>query len=181
MEVHSPTEHEAQGQALSVDRLAHEYHGAFIRFLRRRLRGTAEPADVAQEAYIRMLQYEGSRHLRSPYSMLLRIALNVAQDMNRSNRVRRVLQHRHLDEMEIASGAPTPEKALSIAEDLDRALAAIERLPPRCRQVFLLHRRQHLSYSEIAVECGISVKMVEKHISSALAFCVAEVWGDELE
>lgn len=180
MDAHTQTE-ETEGALppLSVSQLAHDYHEAFMRFLRNRVRGTAEPADVAQEAYIRMLQYEGSRSIRAPYYLLLRVAMNVAQDMRRSDLVRRVGQHRSLDSLEIAGNSPNPEQVASLAEELDRALSAIEALPPRCREVFLLHRRQHLSYVDIAAKCDISVKMVEKHISTALAFCAARVWGEE--
>jgi RNA polymerase sigma-70 factor (ECF subfamily) len=32
-----------------------------------------------------------------------------------------------------------------------------------------------MTYPEIARHCGISVKMVEKHISHALAACMAKV------
>lgn len=169
---------DAQGSALSVDRLAHQYHGVLMRFLTRRLKSCADAADVAQEAYIRMLQYEGSRGVRSPYAMLLRIAINVAQDMGRAGRARRVQLHTSIDGLEIASRAPTPEAELQAADDLDRVLAAIDRLPPRCREVFLMHRREECSYEEIARRCGISVKMVEKHISTALAACMKQVWGD---
>jgi len=48
-------------------------------------------------------------------------------------------------------------------------------LPPKCRQVFLLSRAQRMTYPQIAVHCGISVKMVEKHISHALAICMKKV------
>jgi RNA polymerase sigma-70 factor (ECF subfamily) len=163
---------------LSVSLLAQEHHGAFMRFLRNRVGGaSAEPADVAQEAYIRMLQYEGSEEIHSPYYMLLRVALNVVQDLRRAEQARRRYQHRPLEGLEIVSEAPGPESVAALAEELGRALAAIDALPPRCREVFLLHRRQHLSYTEISRLCGISVKTVEKHVSTALACCAERVWG----
>lgn len=163
---------------LSVALLAQEHHGAFMRFLRNRVGcASAEPADVAQEAYMRMLQYEGSDQIRSPYYMLLRVALNVVQDLRRADQVRRRYQHRPLDGLELASEAPGPDSVAAIAEELGRALAAIDALPPRCREVFLLHRRHHLSYTDISRRCGISVKTVEKHVSTALAYCAERVWG----
>jgi DNA-directed RNA polymerase specialized sigma24 family protein len=41
--------------------------------------------------------------------------------------------------------------------------------------VFLLSRTQLMTYPEIALHCGISLKMVEKHISRALAICAKEL------
>ena len=45
---------------------------------------------------------------------------------------------------------------------------AIGQLPPQCKKVFEMSRMQHLSYSEIAQELGISNNTVENHISKAL-------------
>ena len=44
----------------------------------------------------------------------------------------------------------------------------IERLPPQCRQVFLLSRIHGMNYSEIAKHCNISTKLVEKYVGQAL-------------
>jgi RNA polymerase sigma factor (sigma-70 family) len=162
--------------AVSVSLLARKHHDQLLRFLRTRIRGASvEAADIAQEAYIRMMQYEGSGQIRSPYHLLLRVALNVAQDLRRAERVRHVTRHHSIDDVEIASEAPGPDHALSHAEDLNLALRAIESLPPRCREVFLLHRRGELSYPQIARHCGISVKTVEKHIRTALSSCEREM------
>ncbi len=44
----------------------------------------------------------------------------------------------------------------------------IETLPPRSKEVFLMSRKDGLTYQEIANELSISTKSVEKHISKAL-------------
>ena len=44
----------------------------------------------------------------------------------------------------------------------------LNRLPPRCRQVFVMSRFDEKTYAEIAAELSISVKAVEVHISKAL-------------
>ena len=56
------------------------------------------------------------------------------------------------------------------SEDLDRILEQhIGRLPEKCRQVFILSRKQHLSISEISEKLGISSKTVENHLTNALS------------
>lgn len=45
---------------------------------------------------------------------------------------------------------------------------AIEELPARRREIFTLHREQHLSYAEIAKVLGISIKTVETQMGRAL-------------
>src|SRR5258706_7897860 len=80
-------------QPLSVKDLIGRYHGALLNFLRQRLRVADDAADVAQEAYIRMMQYEGSREVQSPSSLLFRVATNLANDLGRSEQVRRAADH----------------------------------------------------------------------------------------
>ena len=45
---------------------------------------------------------------------------------------------------------------------------AIDALPPRCRQVFLLSRREHLKNAEIAQRMGISENTVEAQMTIAI-------------
>lgn len=162
-------------QPLSVKDLIGRYHGSLVSFLRQRLRIADDATDVAQEAYIRMLQYEGSREVQSPSSLLFRVAINIANDLGRSEQVRHASDHCGVDELDIDSGMATPERQLVAAQDLDLMFHTIEQLPPKCQQVFLLSRVHCMTYPQIAKHCGISVKMVEKHISHALAVCVAKV------
>ena len=54
-------------------------------------------------------------------------------------------------------------------EKFDRKLdEVIDDLPYKCKKVFKLSRYSKMTYKEIAKKEGISEKMVEKHISSAL-------------
>lgn len=47
--------------------------------------------------------------------------------------------------------------------------AAIESLPEKCKEIFLLSRNEQLKYHEIAERLGLSVKTVETQMSRALA------------
>jgi len=56
-------------------------------------------------------------------------------------------------------------------KDLAGALDdGIEHLPERCREIFTLSRKQHLSNKEIAAMLGISIKTVENQITIALRY-----------
>jgi len=160
---------------LSIKDVINRYHGSLLSFLRNRVRTPEDAADVAQEAYIRLMQYEGSSEVQSPSSLLFRIAINVANDLGRAEQVRRVTDRCAIDEAEVEPDRITPERRVAAEQDLDLLLGAIERLPPKCQQVFLLSRVQCMTYPQIAQHCGISVKMVEKHISHALAVCMSSV------
>lgn len=56
-----------------------------------------------------------------------------------------------------------------IAKELeDKIVDAIEKLPPKCREVFIKSRFEEKSYKEIAEELNISVNSVENHVAKAL-------------
>jgi RNA polymerase sigma-70 factor, ECF subfamily len=62
------------------------------------------------------------------------------------------------------------------ARELERMLhQALEKLPERCREVFVLSRQQHLKYAEIATVMDISVKTVENQMGKALKILHGEL------
>jgi RNA polymerase sigma-70 factor (family 1) len=63
------------------------------------------------------------------------------------------------------SSTPLELKELSVI--LDRAINA---LPPRRKEVFLLSRREGLSYDSIAAQLGVSRSAVRQHIVEALVY-----------
>jgi RNA polymerase sigma-70 factor (ECF subfamily) len=71
-------------------------------------------------------------------------------------------------EIEVETADPSDDRFRDA--EIGAALAhALALLPERPRQVFLLSRRQGLSYAEIAEVLGIAVKTVEMHMGRALA------------
>ena len=60
----------------------------------------------------------------------------------------------------------------SIAREFNRerqpVMRAVEGLPPKTREVFVMCRVRGLSHREIAALMGISTKTVEKHMTAAL-------------
>lgn len=61
-----------------------------------------------------------------------------------------------------------PDHQLENKELLRLVQEEIERLPPKCREVFKLSREENLSYQAIAQRLGISENTVDQHIQKAL-------------
>jgi RNA polymerase sigma-70 factor (family 1) len=71
-------------------------------------------------------------------------------------------------ELERLAGMEDLEGRLN-ERDVDHLLhLGIAALPERCKEVFLLSRKEHLSNKEIAVQMGISIKTVEAQMTIAL-------------
>jgi RNA polymerase sigma-70 factor (ECF subfamily) len=126
--------------------------------------GSADAAqDIVQDLFLHLWETRGPRdgvRLTGPY---LRVAAR--------NRALKYLRHRGVvaawvdrvarDE---GSTADTPED-LYLAHELDAAVQrAIADLPPRCREIFVLRRRDQLSYQEIAARARVSVATVKSHM-----------------
>ena len=72
------------------------------------------------------------------------------------------------------------ETGVETKELLRQIKAAIQELPEKCREVFLLSREQGLTYKEIAATLDISVKTVENQMGKALKHLYARI-GSTLE
>ena len=138
--------------------------------LRRRqaTRGSPDAEDVEQEAVLRALDTPNTSAIRDPLRYLMRVTRNLFIDgYRRKQREASALASMH------PGGAPltetrNPERILSGKDDLRCVLEAINSLPPRCQQAFVLHRFHSLSYPAIARKMGVSTGTVEKHIAEAL-------------
>ncbi len=140
----------------------------------RRLHERASPGDaddLVQDAYVRLLSSDRAQ-LGDPVRYLFGIARNLVIDRFRARRAEERVVDVHADAAIVAESAAEPgadpERALLAKDGLARALAEIDRLPPRCGQAFRLHRFEELTYAEIARRMGISVSAVEKHIADAM-------------
>ncbi len=69
---------------------------------------------------------------------------------------------------EPADQADSPEETLISEELFARYVKALDRLPERCREVFLRCREEKKSYAQVAEELNISVKTVDAHLQKAL-------------
>jgi len=126
--------------------------------------GSAEAAqDLVQDLFLRLWDSRGPRDA----SRLTRPYLYVAA----RNRALKHLRHRRVVAAWIARAASeeippsdTPED-LCLRGELDEAVQqAIAELPARCRAIFVLRRREQLSYREIATRLGISLGTVKSQM-----------------
>jgi RNA polymerase sigma-70 factor (ECF subfamily) len=115
-----------------------------------------------------MLRIEEPDAVRDPLRYVLRVSRNLLIDRQRHRRREAAVFGTADDIEQRAQDFIDPERTFAGKQELARALAAIDALPPRCRQAFKLHRFDGLSYAAIARRMAISTSMVEKHIAEAL-------------
>jgi len=127
--------------------------------------------DVVQETWLRVQRLSPATEVEHPRAYLFRMAANLAVDHLRSEKVR--TRHISADSVpeDVPNGMPLPDTVIDYQQRLAILRNAVDELPPRCREVFMLHKFKDLSHAEIASRLGISRNMVEKHIIRGLAHC----------
>ena len=140
--------------------------------------GAEEADDLAQESLLRTVEAGTKAVVEAPLHLLFRIARNAVIDRLRAKARTAALFRPGLADAEGIDAAANPERILIASERLRRALATIDAMPPKRREVFLLHRLEGLSYPQIARRIGISIKTVEKHMALAMAQLSREVDGE---
>lgn len=158
-----------------LEQLFDAHAQGLVRFLKRKLNNSEDAEDIAQNAFIRIQRLAEQGELENPKAYLYQTASNLAIDMLRreklhQNYVRQTISKEQFSDEEFSSVTDycTPERLLSARRELDAIREAMNDLPVKCRQAFLLHRVKGLSYNDIAQEMGVSVSSIEKYILQAL-------------
>lgn len=168
---------DAEGEAgLRFEDFVRSHYRVLVDYLRGSTVSSEQDAeDIAQESLARLLRYRESEPARAWKPLLFRIAINLAHDHLRQMQRHLYKAHVSLEAQDLPalgeSNEPTPEECLAYQHQLALVLAAIRNLPDKCRHVFLLSRFHGMSNHAIALRYGISVRMVEKQITKALAAC----------
>ncbi len=135
---------------------------SLFRYLNRMTGDADVAADIAQEAFVRLL--------RQPIPdadarrWLFTVATNLVRDWARSaERQRRLLQESY--------GGPTrlapPDEAVERAERIQAVRAALAKLAPRDREILLM-REEGFRYAEIAEVVGVAPSSVGTLLARAL-------------
>lgn len=98
-----------------------------------------------------------------------------------ANRVEDIEGYASSEEQGLLRSEDTPEIALETGEKRIVIRRAIDNLPPRLRETFILHFYEELSYPEIAQQQEISYQNVCKRISQARAILREELRGYFIE
>jgi RNA polymerase sigma-70 factor (ECF subfamily) len=151
--------------APQVERLYREHNEVLLRFLRARLHNDADAHEAAQEAYVRLLQLDKPEQPSFLRAYLFKIAANVATDLLRRKGVRGVAVQ---PEDCVLAEPALQERDAAARQQLALVDRALNELPPKCREAFVLSRHEGWSSEQIAHRLGVSDRMVRLYLTRGL-------------
>lgn len=152
-----------------VESLYHDHHSWLTGWLRRRLGCPDSAADLAQDTFIRVLSAREPVTIIEPRAFLTTLAKRVLFNHYR----RQDLERAYLDTLAQMPEmvAPSEEDKAIILQTLIELDQLLDGLPRLVKRAFLLAQVDGLTYTQIAVELGISVATVKRHLQKAALRC----------
>lgn len=123
--------------------------------------------DIVQDVFIKL--WINRSKLKSEYSLipyLYKMAYNKFVDSYRKNKKKT----EELEAFKLSSLSELIEYDEDLYQQkLNSVEQAINELPPRCQEIFIMSKQENMRYKDIATELNISIKTVEHQMSKALS------------
>ncbi len=161
------------GRQRLLEQLFDRHARALRLFLKARLIPGEEIDGLVQDVFARLMAVDGleekmSESTGSNRAYLLTMANNLAVDRQRKSTRRKAyyvaqrgLERERMDER-------TPEEIVAAQLELEAMKAVILNMRPVWRRAFVLHRFRNMTYEDIALRMGITVKQVENCLAQAM-------------
>jgi RNA polymerase sigma-70 factor (ECF subfamily) len=163
------------GDAGAFEILYARHRTRLFRFVLRSIPERAVAEELYQEVWMRVIEARASYTPTARFSTwLYTIAHNRMVDHWRRAGAPPVA----LDEHDLPDGAADPARHAEGRETLARFAAALERLPPAQREVFLLHEEAGLTVVEIAAATGSNEEAAKSRLRYAMAKLRAAIEDD---
>ena len=155
-----------QDDVKAFEELYRRYWPYLVNTAYKRLNSKEKSEDIVQNIFIDIYQRRSTINL----TISLRAYLSQALKFKILNEYRSDLITTKYQQHVFASSGCKNDFAnpLEIKELETKINSLLGELPEKCKHVFLLSRKEHLSNKDISVTLNITVSTVEKHISKAL-------------
>lgn len=155
----------------AVHHLYNDHQSWLTGWLRHKVGNAYDAADLVQDTFVRVLRHRAElATVREPRAYLTTIAKRLL--LNHYRRKSLELAYQEALSARPEPVAASPEQQLLILEALYEIDAALDTLPSRARQAFLLVQLEHLSYEEVSHRLHVSVRTVQRYIVQGYEQCL---------
>ncbi len=152
-----------------------------MQFLTHNWRNKSDIADLRQDVYEHVCEAARKQIPDQTRAFVFRIARNLLINRVRREHVIPIDAVADMEALGIAIDTPSPERNVIAREELRRLQAALELLPPRCREAFVLGRLDGLAGHEIAARMGVTPGVVSRHLASGIYMLADILYGDRTD
>lgn len=174
----SGARHDLSSRQQHLTELYSDHHSWLHNWLRKKLGCSQRAADLAHDAFIRVLTLAEPQNIKEPRAFLATTAGRLMIDSAR----RRRIEDAYLAALAIHAvdaGMPGPEAIHTALQALEKIADMLAGLPAKVREAFLLSRLDGLTYNEIATQLEVSAGTVKNYITSALVHCYKALHGTD--
>lgn len=147
-------------------------HGAQLKaYLRGSFPSVGDVEDVVQESYLRIWKARAAHPIESAKAFLFKIARHVAVDLVRRDHISPIIGVPDLAAVTVIAEGPGVAESACTSEEVALLAEALDSLAPRCREIIMLRKFQHLTQKEVAERLGISEGTVQEQVYRGLCRC----------
>lgn len=147
-------------------------HGSQLRaYLRNAYPSIGDVDDIVQESYLRIWKARAAQPIQSAKAFLFQVARRLAIDLVRRERASPIRHVSDLAALTVMDVGPGVAETVSRNEKIRLLADAIDALPGRCREIFILRRLQCIPQREVAARLGLSERTVEVQVYRGLRKC----------
>lgn len=153
-----------------IESLFRQYYRPLCLYAYKFIKDTAAVEDIVQEAFVKCLEKRnGTDWPKSPKQYLFRIVHNSCVDFVKANSplIR-------TDVVGICESLPD-EGIVDKSVLMSQLWSTIDKMPEKRRQVFLMRKRDGLSYARIGELLGISENTVHNHLTKAMKSLIDQI------
>jgi RNA polymerase sigma-70 factor (ECF subfamily) len=165
------SKHSEDNRWLTDEVLPHE--AALKAYLRSHFPDLRDVDDVVQESYVRLLEAKRHHDIVSPRAYLFTTARNLALSILRRPRIFSDQPVTEITGPGVMDIGPDAADRLIQRQEIALLMDAIDALPSRCREIFILRKLNNLSQKAIAARLGLSAQTVQVQIARGAAKCAA--------
>jgi RNA polymerase sigma-70 factor (ECF subfamily) len=149
----------------------HAHDSQLKAYLRNSFPRVRDVDDVVQESYLRMWSARATQPIRSAKAFLFQVARRLALDFVRREQVSPIDRVSDLSVLRVIEHGTGVAETVSRNEKIRLLANAIDTLPARCREIFILRRLKCIPQKDVAARLGLSERTVEVQVLRGLRRC----------
>ena len=150
-----------------LDDLARRYGNVLRRYFERRNAPADVCDDLVQDVYTRLAAREGAGEVEDGEAYLMQTAVSVWSDYWRKIKRRGEDNNVEFDDIVHSPEGLSPERVIEGKEAVKQFLEALDQLPPKTQQIYLLCRMDGVKRKDAAKMFGLTISSIDKHLLAA--------------